>query len=476
MKNRIHDFKSFISLNESKSDGTSIVIGDSCTPNIFRRSKTLTMLGTTGSEENLWKSGMGVKWLNGAVSKHPVDTKVKDVVINIGTNGGFSTNDDIKGLVSGLRRVFPQAKLSVVQGSWGWGGNISVTAGKVKQYYDRFKTEGVTVIEPPIGKVTNPHVNLPVYDTIAKEIDGLVTNQSGYIAPTDLSKGNSTTSQIISRPKDPYKYKVEGDHWLAKKDSQSRWYELTGADFNPAYQISIDTLDSENPNMRSKNAPKKSGADANNTSQIVNNQSPIPNNNIIFTPAGVGTNPEQDDAAISREYNFHLIPDGKGTNYRSAQFPLEVMKQMYPKYGIKNVIRFNGDGKDGRHQKKDQSVSIAEEEALCKQLGCKFYKLSSTRDQDKVNEIIKSGNTLVHCAHGADRTGGNVGGYLYTERPNGSIATTDQIWKYTTNYNGWNSMALNRPRSFADGYLQQSQKFGVRDLNHAQELARKYKQ
>ena len=36
-------------------------------------------------------------------------------------------------------------------------------------------------------------------------------------------------------------------------------------------------------------------------------------------------------------------------------------------------------------------------------------------------------------------------------------------------------MALNKPRSFADGYLQQSQKFGVRDLNHAQELARKYK-
>ena len=215
------------------------------------------MLGNTGSEETLWKSGMGVKWLKTAVSKHPVDTKVKDVVINIGTNGAFSPNDDIKGLMTELRRVFPQAKFCVVQGSWGWGNNVSVTADKVKTYYNRFKAEGVTVIEPPIGKVSNPHTNLPVYDTIAKEIDGLVTNQSGYVAPTDLSKGNSTTSQIISRSGDPYKYKVESDHWLAKKDSQSRWYEITGADFKPPYQVSIDTLDKENPNMRSKSAPKK---------------------------------------------------------------------------------------------------------------------------------------------------------------------------------------------------------------------------
>jgi len=265
MENRIHDFRSFISLNESKSDGTSIIIGDSCTPNIFKRSKTLTMLGNTGSEETLWKSGMEVKWLKTAVSKHPVDTKVKDVVINIGTNGAFSPNDDIKGLMTELRRVFPQAKFCVVQGSWGWGNNVSVTADKVKTYYNRFKAEGVTVIEPPIGKVSNPHTNLPVYDTIAKEIDGLVTNQSGYVAPTDLSKGNSTTSQIISRSGDPYKYKVENDHWLAKKDSQARWYDITGADFKPPYQVSIDILDKENPNMRSDKAPKKGDNPASST-------------------------------------------------------------------------------------------------------------------------------------------------------------------------------------------------------------------
>jgi len=260
MANLIHNFDSFVRLNESKSDGTSIIIGDSCTPIIFKRSKTLTMLGNTGSEKSLWKSGMGVKWLKDAVSKYQVTPSVKDVVINIGTNGAFNPKDDIKGLMTELRRVFPQAKFCVIQGSWGWGYNVSVTEDKVKKYYDIFRSEGVTVIEPPIGKVKDPHTNLPVYDVIAKAIDGWITNQSGYIQTTDLSKGNSATSQIISRPGDPYRYKVENDHWLAKKDSQARWYEITGADFKPPYQVSIDILDKENPNMRSKSAPKRSGA------------------------------------------------------------------------------------------------------------------------------------------------------------------------------------------------------------------------
>ncbi len=214
---------------------------------------------------------MGVKWLMDAVSKYPVSSNVKDVVINIGTNGAFNPKDNIKGLMAELRRVFPQAKFCVIQGSWGWGYNVSVTEDKVKKYYDIFRSEGVTVIEPPIGKVKDPHTNLPVYDVIAKAIDGWVTNQSGYVQTADLSKGNSATSQIISRPGDPYRYKVENDHWLAKKDSQARWYEITGADFKPPYQVSIDILDKENPNMRSKSAPKRSGG----TSTSADNGAPI---------------------------------------------------------------------------------------------------------------------------------------------------------------------------------------------------------
>ena len=264
MRVRIHNFESFNKIYESNG-GVNLIIGDSCTPIILKRAKSLDILGNVGSERTLWKSGMGVKWLKEAVSKYPVNSNIKNVVINIGTNGAFSPRDDIRGLVAEIRRVFPSAKLFVVQGSWGWGYNKNVTSDKVKTYYDRFKTEGVNVIEPPIGNVKDPHTDLPVYTEIGAAIDKAIASDGTQRISPETSQGQASqvgqaTGAIISRSGDPYKYKVENDHWLAKKDSQARWYEITGADFKPAYQVSIDTLDNENPNLRSKDAPKKSGA------------------------------------------------------------------------------------------------------------------------------------------------------------------------------------------------------------------------
>ena len=269
MATRIHDFEAFTQIFESKGDMTNIIIGDSGTPIIAGKSKFVTLLGDTGSEKNLWKVGMGVKWLKDAVSKYPVSPQVKNVAIKIGTNGGFNKADDVKGLVKELRRVFPSARLFALQGSWGWGNNVGITPDKVKAYYDKFRSEGVNVIDPPVGDVDDPHVSsLPVYNKIVTNLDNAITNQSGYSGTNNLTTGN-VTSQVISRPGDPYKYKVENDHWLAKRDNQSRWYEISGADFKPGYQTSIDILDRENPNMRSKNAPKKSGSQSS-TGAIVN--------------------------------------------------------------------------------------------------------------------------------------------------------------------------------------------------------------
>ena len=465
MLDKIHNFEYFSKLYESKNDGTSIIIGDSCTPLIFKKSKSLSILGNSGSESSLWKAGMGVEWLKNAVSKYQVTKNVKNVVINIGTNGAFSLNDDIKGLMLELRRVFPLARFIVVQGSWGWGNNKSVTPNTVKRYYDRFRENGAIVIDPPIGNVENPHNDLPIYINIAEEIDKLISEfKSGYVSPD-----NPSGSKIISRPDDVYKYKVENDHWLAKRDTSSRWYEITGADFKPAYQVSIDILDSENPTMRSKNAPKRNESQG----DIVSKEKPPISSPPL--PVEMGSDPEVTDAKISREFNFHIIPDGKETNYRSAQMPLEVMRYIYPKYNIKKIIRLNGNDNDGRHTKKYKSVSIQEEENLAKELGIKFYKLSATRDQKEIENIILSGNTLIHCAHGADRTGGNVGGYLYSTKLNPNLDTTEEIWKYTTKYNGWNSMVVNKPGSFEKGgYLKQAQKFGVKDIEQAKDLSRKY--
>jgi hypothetical protein len=274
MNNIIKDFRSFVAINESLEDGTNIIIGDSCTPIILKRSKTLDMIGNVGSERSLWKSGTGSKWLKEAVSKYQVTPNVKNVVINIGTNDGYNPRMDIKGLVAEVRRVFPSAKLFVVQGSWGWGNNKNITPDKVKAYYDKFRAENVVVIEPPIGSVKDPHKDLPVYTQIGAAIDVAIRGDQRVSPEVATNTGNNTVatavaaapivSAIISRPGDPYKYKVENDHWLAKRDNQSKWYEITGVDFKPAYQTSIDILDKENPNVRSKTAPKKGDNPASN--------------------------------------------------------------------------------------------------------------------------------------------------------------------------------------------------------------------
>jgi protein tyrosine/serine phosphatase len=178
------------------------------------------------------------------------------------------------------------------------------------------------------------------------------------------------------------------------------------------------------------------------------------------------------DETLSKEFNFHLIPDGKN-NYRSAQIPVtlngkDYLSELIDKYRIKTIIRFNGDGRDSRHYSTHPMTTIQSEKNLAESKGVKFFKLSSTKDQDKVNSLLSQGNVLIHCAHGADRTGGNVGGYLYQN----GWGDTKKIWDYTTNYNGWNRMLMSNPKLFVmTGFLPQAQKFGVKDLEQAIDLA-----
>ena len=152
-------------------NGRSIIIGDSQTPFITRQSQKIKMLGPVGGENVLWKGGMGLNWLKGVVSKYPITTDVSNVVINIGTNGGFNINENVSGLMNELKRVFPNADFYAVKGSWGWGGNKNKTEKQVNDYYNKFKNEGVVVLKTAIGSVSDPHGNLPVYKLIGKEID-----------------------------------------------------------------------------------------------------------------------------------------------------------------------------------------------------------------------------------------------------------------------------------------------------------------
>ena len=81
---------SFIKKGQIKN-GRSIIVGDSQTPFIKKQSVKIQMLGDIGGEDVLWKGGMGLSWLKGAVKKYPITKDIINVVINIGTNGGFSS-------------------------------------------------------------------------------------------------------------------------------------------------------------------------------------------------------------------------------------------------------------------------------------------------------------------------------------------------------------------------------------------------
>lgn len=166
--------KNLESKDNNNSATKNIIIGDSQTPFIAKQSQKIKMLGSIGGENVLWKGGMGLKWLKDAVTKYPVSNDVKNVVINIGTNGGFNVNEDIAGLIKELKRVFPKSKFYAVKGSWGWGGNKSITEQKVNAYYDKFKNNGVIILNTAIGLVTDPHGNLPIYKQIGKEIDNQI--------------------------------------------------------------------------------------------------------------------------------------------------------------------------------------------------------------------------------------------------------------------------------------------------------------
>ena len=285
----------------------------------------------------------------------------------------------------------------------------------------------------------------------------------------------------IQRGTDPYEYKVEKDHWMArKKTGGSRWFELSGKDYKPKFQSAIDTLDQENPTLRTLTAPKRQG---NEQEPIINKEIKPQPKQLITTPPKSSTEKikEVNDKYLIKEFNFHLIPDGKN-NYRSAQLPIrydgkDFYKDIIERFGIKTVIRLNGDSKtmkngkkieDGRHKKEHPITNIQQEKVFLEGLGVKFHKLSSTRSQDKVNELLNQGNVLIHCAHGADRTGGNVGGYLYKI----GWGNTEKIWDYSTKYSSWNQLVRNNPNGFVKhGYLDQVKKFGVRDLEHAIKLS-----
>jgi len=156
-------------------DVKNIIIGDSQVPWLDMNTSKASRLSQSGGKSSLWEGGKSVSWLISSLSEYPVSPEIANVVIVIGTNGGFGkyTQDNIPKLFESLRRTFPSARFFAVQGSYGWGSLKDITEDDVRNYYSKFRAQGATVIEPPIGKV-EPHGNKPVYAQIGKTLDSLL--------------------------------------------------------------------------------------------------------------------------------------------------------------------------------------------------------------------------------------------------------------------------------------------------------------
>lgn len=155
--------------------------------------------------------------------------------------------------------------------------------------------------------------------------------------------------------------------------------------------------------------------------------------------------PGVEDPYLARRYNIHLIPGNKN-NYRSGQIPKSKLAEFIKKYDIKTIVRLNGNNLDSQKYSSDPQTSQDEERKICEANGCKFVVINAHEGYqpgkgyvlsgEKAYQRLKEGNTLIHCLHGADRTGAMVGYYL---KKSGIMPNTTDIWNYTTNLNSWKS-------------------------------------
>jgi hypothetical protein len=144
----------------------NIIIGDSQTPYVDKNSKKVERV------VGLWKGGINVPYLTKMVQRHKVSPNVQNVFLCIGTNDLY-VDMGIEKLFNSVCVTFPNAKIYVIQGSWGWGNLRHTGYKKVKKYYKRYEELGGTIIEPPIGK-GDPHHNSPVYKKIGEVIDNML--------------------------------------------------------------------------------------------------------------------------------------------------------------------------------------------------------------------------------------------------------------------------------------------------------------
>lgn len=150
--------------------------------------------------------------------------------------------------------------------------------------------------------------------------------------------------------------------------------------------------------------------------------------------------------------NFDTVPGGKYV-FRTNQPSLKQLKLILETYPINTVVRMNAEEGTG--------ISIENERELVQSMGKKFIWVNAHEGYqrgrgyvgslNKIQPILDSGNVIIHCAAGADRTGYQVANYI--QRNFGW--SRKELWYYTIKYNSWEKYIPNGQ----EGYIKYMEAF-----------------
>lgn len=143
-----------------------ILIGDSQTYFLAKHSTKIKRV------PKLSQSGIGVLRLTSKVRLYPVSPHVNSVSVCIGVNDGYK-DKGVQQLLVRIKNTFPNAKIYIIQGSWGWGKVRRVNQNTVNKYYKQYIDSGGILISPAIGR-GDPHKDKKVYKIIMKSLESQI--------------------------------------------------------------------------------------------------------------------------------------------------------------------------------------------------------------------------------------------------------------------------------------------------------------
>lgn len=143
-----------------------ILIGDSQTYFLAKYSTKIKRV------PKLSQPNIGVVELTSKVRLYPVSPHVNSVSVCIGVNDGYK-DKGVQQLLVRIKNTFPNAKIYIIQGSWGWGKVKKANQDTLNKYYKQYIDSGCILISPSIGR-GDPHEDKIIYKIIAKSLESQI--------------------------------------------------------------------------------------------------------------------------------------------------------------------------------------------------------------------------------------------------------------------------------------------------------------